>query len=428
MIWRRLKTFILVILVITSLVTSYAIWHGTWMVHSEVGVSEPQTSTPSPTSPVPDLDSVIRPQQVVVASGQPKVYSVDLPGSSNYGQWMKMLDSMSVTPLRLVNSVSVSQTSRCAVFDFAVTVNPVQLTDFIPALATTAFAPATDEVMLFVKPPMDKVQFAIQTDMETYIGTTNISVDKFTELIQGDVQSLPWHLLSDNPWSLVPQRPLAMPQYRCTLSQPKLSPLVNSFFVNTQVLTRIQENQGTVIWTDGSRAVQWDSQNQQLTFDDPNAVSAGPAPAMSLSNVLLYVSSHGGIPQSSLVYTNPSASEVNFYFVQTVAGLPILNPVQQYRILFEQGHIIEYDRPLVTIAGLKSLGAVKTVNYSQLTAAVNHAGYDLGKVQVTLGYQLQPDGHDAGILTPVYDIENQGSLAAVVDAITGQLLEGGIKS
>lgn len=426
MIYRRLKTLILFLLVVISLITSYAIWHGTWMVHSEVGLTEPESV--APTAQVPALHRLTMPEEIVIGSGQPQTYFAAFPDTGSYNNWMSVLKSVSVSPLRSVPSIALNETTQCVVFDFPVTLNPVQLETFIPALSTTAFAPATQEVMLFMKLPTDKVQLAIQTDSTTYIATTNLSETKFLEMVKNSNTAPTWHLLSESPLELVPTEPISLKSYSCKLVMPKMSPLVNSFFVNTQVLTRIQENRDKIIWTDGSRAVQWNTLTHQLIFEDPNAVSTGPVQSMTLTEVLDYLRNHGGLPSQALASQDESNSQDNYIFRQQIAGLPLLTSIQAYEVFFQQGDVTEYDRPLLEIRGVKPLSTVKTLTYDQLLPIIKQQNVDVADDQIQLGYALEVTGTSSGTLVPAYFVSNSEGLAVVINASSGQVLEGGSQS
>ncbi|QQE78930.1 two-component system activity regulator YycH [Alicyclobacillus sp. SO9] len=427
MLLRRLKTLLLFLLAGLSLLLSYFIWHGSWLGPTEVGFST--SSGRSTDSTTPTLQQVTRPTQVIVSTGKPAQNSVALPGSGEYNRWMTMLSTLSVSNLRLRSNFSPASVARSAVFKFGVTLNRDNVSQFVPSIASTAFTPPTSQIILFQQSSgAHKVQIALLAGPQTYVGTTDIDPSHFTHIIGDEIKTNPWLMLDRSTYTLVPKQSYSVKKYTVSLEQPTLLLLVHSFFVNTQALTRIQENKGRVIWTDGSRAVQWNTHARQLTFEDPNAASGEAGQQGSVSAILNYLTNHGGIPKNSMVKLGENTYQTSFVFQSIFNGLPILNTAQQYRISLDNGHIVTYQRPLINIAGTSHSSTVKTISSSQLTKTLASLNLSLQSVTPQLGYDLKMKGSNTGILEPVYQIYADGELKATIDAVTGLVIKGGANS
>lgn len=419
-----MKTLLLFLLAGFSLVLSYLIWHGSWLGHTEVGFST--ASGRSTDSTTPTLQQVTSPYQVKLTLGKTE-QSVALPGDGEYKRWMTMLNTLSVSNLRMHSNFSLTAVRRSAVFNFGVTLHRDDVSQFVPSVSSAAFTPQTNKIVLFQRSASQKIQLALLAGPQTYVGTTDIDPAQFTHIISDEVKVDPWTTVNKSTNSLVPEQQLSLKKFTVTVQRPTLLPLVHSFFVNTQALTRIPED-GRVIWTDGSRAVQWNTHTQQLTFEDPNAASGEVGQQNSVSALLNYLTNHGGIPKNSMVRLGQNSYQTSYVFYSVFAGLPLLNTDQKYSIYLDNAHIVTYQRPLIHITATTHTSTVKTVSSGQLSKTLATLNLSLRNVRPVLGYALKTKGHNTGVLQPVYQIFVNGELKATIDAVTGSIIKGGESS
>jgi len=320
MILTRVKSLLLIALVSSSMILSYMLWHGNWQNTTEVGLSGLSTL---PTATYPDSLTVTRPYQVVVTTPRLPRYVVLVPGATGYTSWLRRISSLSLSGLHQVPTWTKPTTTNSIECDFGALLSTRELLPWMPGLENSTFALKASSVILYLASPRGPVNVAMNSQNGSFVAETDIGANQFSEWIQqsqGDPAWLAWNQPLGN---YIPGPNVMMAETEYQIEPASVMPLVSSFFVNPQALTRIQESKQSVIWTDGSRAVRWDQGQGTLTFEDPNVATGNATTESNLTAALVYIRAHGGSPRESVLFSQTSffnGDNTELYTLQTYAN------------------------------------------------------------------------------------------------------------
>lgn len=423
----RLKTALLSLLVLSSLVLSYMLWHGNWTSTAEVGLNALPTL---PTSLSPSAAVVTRPYQIVVSQAHPVKLSVFQPNSTAYTAWLRRLSGMRLSGLHQVPQWTMPRSANLVESDFGAVLSTRELLTWIPGLENSTFSVKASTAILYQTASGGPVNLVLTSATGSFVAQTDIAAKQFDQWTSQEVKQPNWQVWNMANANFVPGGGVTMPQVVRQTTTVSVMPLVDSFFVNPQAVTRIQESKQSVIWTDGSRAVRWNQVQGGLTFEDPNVGATSPTGVSGLDTALAYIRAHGGSPKDSILFSASTifnGDNTQTYTVQTyVGGYPILDSLGNYTIELVNGHVLRYRRPLVELGDTLSTKQVTVLSGKQLQAVLHKLAPSLPPQSVTvqLGYFAQPNGPATVVLTPVYNISQSGIPLWTLDAVTGTVLKG----
>jgi regulatory protein YycH of two-component signal transduction system YycFG len=433
MTYSRLRSILLFLLVLISLVQSFAIWHGDWLNHSEAGLSD--LPTPSPvTSTSPQIQDAEAPYQIVLQTGKQAKYSVQLPGTSDYEDWMQQLASLSINGLKPVLQSNTATGFRAVRIEFGNSLDRTSLQQIVPSLANAAFPERTQTITLFQTGDSQPVMIDLSApgEPDDYLGRTDINPSDFDGFITAAVTDDPWLLWNADAQSFLPLKSQSLKRYTWKSHQPSLMPLVHSFFVNPNALTRIQEQNGEILWTDGSRAVQWSKANGRLVFEDPNAASTGNAGTTNqLNTALSFIQNHGGGPSHLMPYgqnaQNSNLGATTYRLRPIVDGLPVLENSPVYQVTLDEGHVIEFQRPTMDQAVGTVHTKVNTMSGSKLLDVLQKQLKlpDANQWTLVYGYAVMANGGGHDELEPAVELTSPSGHDVEIDAVGGQVIKGG---
>lgn len=430
----RVRSTLLFLLVLLSLVISYSIWHGDWLNRSEAGFADTTTAgTMSTNSPI--LATVEQPYQIVLQSGQPGVeakFSVQQPGTTAYDDWLQRLADLSINGLKPALQSSADTASKTVQIEFGSSVERTDLQQLVPSLRNAAFADGIQTITLYQMSDGHAVMMELSStgEPDVYTGRTDINPAEFSHLLTAAVTENPWLPWNLDTQSFLPQKPQELKQYRWTTHSPSVIALVHSFFVNPGALTRIQEQGGQVLWTDGSRAIQWNATAGMLIFDDPNAASAGGPTTNRLAVALSFIRNHGGGPVNLLAYSEDTQSTnrnaTTYVLRPVVDGLPVLENSTAFEVTLNAGHVTAYQRPTTDQAVGAELSKVKTMSGDALLTIIQKQLKlpDVKTWMLSYGYAVIPAGHGRDVLEPVVILTSPSGQQVEVNAVNGRLMKG----
>jgi regulatory protein YycH of two-component signal transduction system YycFG len=427
----HIKTGVLAFLVALSMLLSYVLWRGNWQNSSGVSFTVGQNFS---TVKSPQVGDVAVPYQMIFTSAEnPRLNTIVMPATPLYAEWMRRLTHATITGWRQVPSSSQRPTGTSVEFDFGDNLQSGDVAQQLPNLATNAVAGNVRRVILYVSGASTKsVYLRYDTENATYEAETNLNVARFTHDVATLVRQSPWKLWNTATNHFVPARDTTAQAFEVTVSSPSIVPLVHSFFVNPQALTRVQEGNGTVLWTDGSQVVWWSSAQQTLTYADPNVSKTTQSAQPDVSAAVDFMRNHGGARPNTVLYVNDNAGSPTSFTLRTyINGLPILGSNQEYQVQVQNGKVVQYKRPLLDIGARISATTVKVIGIEELTEALKtvvpkDTPWKLQhSVSVELGYSMRVNpGQDSASLTPMYFVTEGGTLLALVDAQTGKVSKG----
>ncbi|WP_206831312.1 YycH family regulatory protein [Alicyclobacillus fructus] len=432
--WRTAKTVILALLVAGSVVLSYALWSGNLQGGAEIGLTQTQTI---PYSTSPSLASTVAPYEIDIRAGEG--YTVARPGSAAYAAWTSLLMGLHAQrPQPIAAMPSGAQAS--VVFQFGIPLDPavgrVWLGDLAPSVGSLscraiALVSGPGELCTVVYEGMNPAGKS-----ELMAATAQVPASTIIRQAQRDVTAAPYSAWSDfEGESFVPVHG-RMTSYVYAYTEPPIMPLVQSFFVNPQAITRIQESKSVTLWTDGSRAVQVDRAALALQYEDPNA-SAAPAHAEDDVAALDFLHAHGGGPANLIGFDLVGMLTINlngpsFSLAQYVDGYPILSNDADYNFEIDSGHVMEFDRPLWELTKPVQAVSVPVMGMDALEKALARVTgaktVSLATFHVEPGYWPSMQGMKAGQmrLVPIYYVTNASGGVWVLNATSGQIIAGGL--
>ncbi|WDL99174.1 hypothetical protein [Alicyclobacillus sp. ALC3] len=423
----RAKTVALGLLVLLSIVLSFELWHGPWSTPSVAPFTGPLGLRPVAN---PNLKQVTRPVRVVYQTGNPLKYSVGLPGTASYETVLTWLQKASVSKQ---NSISTYQAGEGTGVDvrFGTPLSRSLLLAYVPNAPTLPAGATVSGLWLTVPPRSNQVFLTVLTNNGETSAVTDLSVQSFEAGVSSAVRTEPWQQVGED--SYLPVASFPVERQIWSTSSPQVLPLVRSFFVNPQVITRVSGPNQTVIWTDGSRAVQWNETSNTLQFSDPNATTSNTA-SSSLRTIVSYLQTHGGTQGQSIALKNATTSPVllahTYSFRPYIGGLELLGTLGNYTVDWLDGSPVGYERPLTELGTLQSTTAEKTLSAAAtmdiIDAMVPKAL--LPSIKVSLACEAQLQSANTVLIEPVVDITHAGQDVLRIDAVTGQVLSGGSAS
>ncbi|MCL6636540.1 MAG: hypothetical protein K6T26_01215 [Alicyclobacillus sp.] len=420
----RLKDTLLAVLVLVSVVLSYALWSGQWQQPSELTYTD---RAALPAARWPDEQQLTAPRWLWVQGGGRTV--VLPPGSSLYLQWLQRLAGMEVTNLRLL-AVTPPTAGPSVTVQFPLPLTPAQLAAWLPSLSAQAGLHGCQTVTLCPSPDNRRVQLLLAgSGGQVYAADTDWSLPTWKTEVSTALRGPTWVAWTPGQTdSWVPQQGVLMPVYTASWTGKALTPLVHSFFVSPQALTRLDENAYTVLWTDGSRVVWWDKRRDTLTFADPNTLAHPSGQADDVTTIVQFLRNHGGTPQQvCLTSVEQDARGYNWTLTPLADGFPVYSTDALYRVETQGGRVTQFRCPLSDLGSLQVTGSEQVLGSEALRAAVQAAfpGQSLRNLHVELGYAVvHSPSQSTPQLRPAYFIFNNGVLAGALDGHTGARLAG----
>ncbi|MCL6626920.1 two-component system activity regulator YycH [Alicyclobacillus shizuokensis] len=423
---KRLQTLVLSVLVLISLVLSYLLWRGAWLSSPEPGLTAPAVRN---LSPYPQADQVTGPVEVDVQRLKPAGAALIPIGSAVYRQWVDVLHSLKVERLRRESAPPAHATVNI-VFHFGLELRRSDISRWLPALRLSPLAVSGDTMELYQAAAGGPVLLMVTGASDGYTAETDVDRKRFAQLVAGSVQRYPAVVWQDGQGntSYLPAQGMEMERLSASVDKPPLLPLVHSFFVNPGALTRIQESRRKVIWTDGTRAVQWDPEANVLTFDDPNT-SASTTERTELQAITSYIRSHGGAASGGVMFNGDDNALPGIHTYQLrpqFAGYVVFGNQWTQEVEVNSGHVVHYQRPLGNLTAGAERQRVTVMGASELRQVLRDV---VPKARVSaytahLGYWVVPDGDGHMELEPAFAVLRDGVSVGVIDAVSGQVLEG----
>lgn len=417
------KIGLLVVLVSASIVLSDELWTMGWGTSGEV--SFVPDSTPIQAE-VPTEKQIMVPYRIVLRNRVSNLTTVDIPGTSDYQDWLKSLGAVHVLNLHSINSLSERDLYRAVRFDFGTDLPYQNLTQWVPGLEPSVLPKDASTVYLYQETNGGPVMLAMASQSGIQVGQTDLSPSDFSARIRKATLLQPWAVWGTQTKSYVPVNGFSMFTMQATVKNQSVLPLVHSFFVNTQALTSVQENKNTLLWTDGSRAVWWDQQAGVLTYADPNTTSTQTNKQFTFGALLNFVSAHGGASTDSILVDNSSTTgELQWTLQPYLYGFPILTPQFSVSTTAVGNQVTQFQTPVSTITpGDRTLvhvmgsDALKKI----LLQLAPTTSYDALTVQ--LGYMVESAGKNTYVIEPAYEVSQSGITLWEIDAVTGQVVKG----
>ncbi len=429
----HLKTALLVVLVGLSFVLSYTLWLGNWQDTGEVAFTDASGIAAAPS---PQPRDVCIPYQIVFTANDPGLHAVGMPDSSLYTEWMKRLANIQAKGLRPADAEWTKPATLTVEYDFGGDVALDHVIHWLPnPVGKVAALRAIHRVTLYVARPSAKSPEQVEIRFDgtelPFVAETDISVAQFKSDLGILVKENPWKAWNAANGPFLPARDTTMEVFQVATSSPSILPLVHSFFINPGALTRLQEGDKTVLWTDGSQVVWWNQSDQTLTYTDPNSSRVTASGVPDLGDAAEFMRNHGGARHNTVLYKTDNLGNISTYYLRTyLNGFPILGDNQTYQIELRDKRVVQYQRPLFDLNTRVGESTVKVMGMTKLHDILSTLIAKQGKADVRdttnveLGY-YSTDARGATVnLVPAYFVFRAGELIGVLNAQNGAILKG----
>lgn len=445
---EKVKTLLLTVLVVTSLLLSLGIWG---ISPQYEAVDTPQYTNVALTDPsnIRTLGNVTIPKSIIAHFGGEK-HTALFPGQSSYQDAVALLHQATFSNLTITNDYGeadwkkIVNTQPCLQFNFDV--------DFPASLL--------DQSDLFnfhsrVEPSMMiRTMYLFHegddSDMRAwfYGGPDNRMYVARVVLTQGHFTSLMQQLKSQPGFSMygqslarnfyLPKTATKMPTYSLEVTpSTHVQNVIDSLFVDRSLTRRVQEHDLSQIITDGTRLVRLVSKDKSLeyrnltldrSFGNPVDADFGIQKALSFAN------DHGGfVTQGQMLLhevrtnTDVQPARRSYAFRQYVNGYPVIGNLSSVLLDVVDTDVATMKRSQVNVGPRKTQNKDVTVlSGEQLLKIVDTMPWlDRNKItSVYLAYLISEPHEAMADLRPVYVIEEAAqSRNAVLDATTGELLQ-----
>ncbi|MBX5435805.1 MAG: hypothetical protein IRZ33_01155 [Alicyclobacillaceae bacterium] len=427
----RVKSALLALLVLLSLVLSDLLWNGIWENNGEVGLGD---ASPGALAAHPAYSEVTAPCQLLFFLAKPDRYAVALPATAPYGQWLQRLQEVQISGLHVSPEGPPEPVDAAAEFDFGAELDRSALEQWLPGLRAYGFGVRGRRIRLWCSPGAALASLTVEAQGVRYSANTNLPAARLRSWVQkvpglGQWEPLPGVAVgAASTASLVPARGLLVNREEWATVLPPRTSLVHSFFVNPSVLTTIRQTAQTYVWTDGSRLVWWNNADGRLTYEDPNVPASGPPRQGNPLTAVLFIEDHGGGPANLRAYqpeTDWSTFEEGLWrFRPSVDGLPVVDGSQDYVVQIQGGQVVEFRRPLREFARRLSVTRVRVLGAAALRARLSALlpSTPVRSLQVQLGYAVAEQAGEQVALEPVYAVQEDGLNVLLLDAVTGRPL------
>ncbi|KAF0194880.1 MAG: YycH family protein [Bacillota bacterium] len=232
------------------------------------------------------------------------------------------------------------------------------------------------------------------------------------------------------PWVYIPRSSGAWPQLWARGEKGKSQQVANGFFTDMSFVRKIEQRDGSLHFTDGSRGVYLESDGAVYYYDtrwfSPKRDNIHANASLILSSGLKFVAIHGGWPGETRLKRMEMALEqgvpyIHFEFTPfttvSIGGVPQYVPIvsfrQQISLNVTERLVSEYERfvyvPLQTGASPLPVLAAEAA----LRVAEEHLKLDVSITDMYLAYYQRDIDQTEELLFPVWVIE-QGAYKVLV--------------
>ena len=181
-------------------------------------------------------------------------------------------------------------------------------------------------------------------DVEQFVGFGEQYQPKYTALPVG----------SSGRALYVPLSDLEMVRFKLQIDTFTPEQLQNNLFVNPGITRKLMERDGTEIYTDGKRGLQIDHDRRWMSYSDPIApINMATDLPNHLLSAVQFVNQHGGWNGTFRIETYAGATDQEYIFRQYYGQYPIIGLYPQsfgvIRVVMNGGIANLYERSLVSI-------------------------------------------------------------------------------
>lgn len=195
--------------------------------------------------------------------------------------------------------------------------------------------------------------FYSKTSLNVYESTRIDLTSRDLEQFIGFGALMSNYMVVDN-FYYVPEEPYPMVKYRLAYDRYTVDQLQNSLFVDPSISQKILDRDGTEIITDGKRGIIVDNEYDWISYSDyVPTTEMGNDVKENLAAATQFINRHGGWNGDHLVSFVPTSRTQSFVFYQQYDSYPIVasryHPFGYIKIMLQKGVVSNYERSLITL-------------------------------------------------------------------------------
>lgn len=358
---ERLKTALLLVLVLSSLVQSYFLIYRLPGSGSVVKSENSYIKTED-MGPEAKGENLIYPKKMIIHLGEDK-HTVFYPGQMFYDLVNNRLKGRTFESFqrRTLNNMDWSKlraSSKGIELSFGSGI-PVTLLQKVMQITPDSLfeGESIHKMWLYSiegEPKVHALFFSTEGDVVYEAAQADLTVQDIHQLVDFGLDWVPYTMQEGTSFYM-PEKPVDMVSLEMPIGMYTVEQMQRSLFFDPSITRNIRERDGSEIYTDSKRSLQVDQGQNWMSYTDPAAPPSGESsPGKDVLSAIDFVNQHGGWNGSyRLSQSEDNEDRTLVEFQQYHRGYPILNTLGfNYGIMkleLQKGTVTSYERSLLYV-------------------------------------------------------------------------------
>lgn len=356
---ERLKTAMLLLLVMGSLVQSYFLIYRLPGSDSVVQAENSYIKTED-MGPDEKTENLIYPKKMIIHLGEDK-HTVFYPNQMFYDLVYNRLKGRAFDSFqrRTVNNMDWSKLRSSSKgielsFDSGM---PVTLLQKVMQITPDSLfeGESIHKMWLYSvegEPKVHALFFSTEGDVVYEAAQVDLTVQDIHQLVDFGRDWVPYTMQEGSPY-YIPEKPVDMVSLELPIGMYTVEQMQRSLFFDPSITRNIRERDGSEIYTDSKRSLQVDQGQNWMNYTDPAAPPSGESsPGKNVMSAIEFVNQHGGWNGSyRLSRSEDNEDRTLVEFQQYHRGYPILDVLGfnygTMKLELQKGTVTSYERSLL---------------------------------------------------------------------------------
>ena len=356
---ERLKTAVLLLLVVGSLVQSYFLIYRLPGSDSVVQAENSYIKTED-MGPDEKAENLIYPKKMIIHLGEDK-HTVFYPNQMFYDLVYNRLKGRAFDSFqrRMVNNMDWSKLRSSSKgielsFDSGM---PVTLLQKVMQITPDSLfeGESIHKMWLYSvegEPKVHALFFSTEGDVVYEAAQVDLTVQDIHQLVDFGRDWVPYTMQEGSPY-YIPEEPVDMVSLELAIGMYTVDQMQRSLFFDPSITRNIRERDGSEIYTDSKRSLQVDQSQNWMNYTDPAAPPSGESsPGKNVMSAIEFVNQHGGWNGSyRLSRSEDNEDRTLVEFQQYHRGYPILDILGfnygTMKLELQKGTVTSYERSLL---------------------------------------------------------------------------------
>lgn len=355
---ERLKTILLVVLVVGSLLQSYVLIFRFPGSDSVVQSKNAYIRTEE-MGPEEKAENLLFPDKMIIHLGEDQ-HTVFYPNDTFYNLVYNRLKGRTFDNFqrRMVSNIDwakVRSENRGIELSFDSGIPVTLLQRVMQIVPDTLFeGESINKIWLYSVEGEAKIHvmfFSTEGDVVYEAAQADLTVQDVDQLVDFGLSWTPYKMVDGRYYT--PAKELNMVSIELPIGEYTVEQMQRSLFFDPSITRNIREKDGSEIYTDSKRSLQVDQGQKWISYTDPAAPPSGESsPGKDVLSAIDFVNQHGGWNGTyRLAKAGESEDRTLVKFQQYYGGFPILNTTGfQYGVMeldLQQGTVTSYERSLL---------------------------------------------------------------------------------